>query len=806
MALDKGTEAAGKRYEGLAEDYDRKDLRAFGGNKLNRYIATLLGDDEGTRKSLNLSRSIGKNLFDNDRTEDTLRHIFLGGNVKSPIGSFLIDAREWLEGMPRKPEEGQMPRENYVDVTNNKYGRALREMYPNDADFDREALKAALALYRGKEPPEINGIKPLLSTGEEYLNYNEMSEKPVGLQPNRNEMAEGGTVMDKQMRMAFMDNGGLQDDGMDRDPVSGNDVPSGSLAEEVRDDIPAQLSEGEYVVPADVVRFFGVKFFEDLRMQAKMGLAQMERSGRIGGEPIEDDGEMMDSNDEAILIAMTPDMNRGGLIGMATGGISDADREAIGVDETPDPYRDTLVDYDFVGGSLFPSKRLTEETWYHPDGTSKIIKRDANGNVVPVSDTKFTQGDWKLVESKDADDKEDEVVAKEDTEVDHSRTSAAHERAEDRARQVAQWDFINESREKQGLKPLVLPGMNQDWYKNRQQSSVKLATNPDGSINYDKVLTDSYGQIAHLPEANFKAIEAGWNKNKDLLTQFGVDNMNQYHKMSPIDRARLAQYRNKSAELTDEDSTFITGIMKKYLDDKGTEFVKGFNIVNPLASKAAEWVGDKLRGDKDFLRGGEYVSPKQQEYIELLFKKQAQLGEGALNKTEQDQLNAFKKVFGTSGEKFVTDSGGTRFSTGFELPETPVSSSSSNNLEEIARQERIAKEDAERDAKVAEAKKQEEATRLQRQIDASKKRDAKINKRASDRSDRINEQVKKIRERQKKEAIIASKTKKEAPAAPKIDYDAPAGPFAKGGLASKPQPKPKKKRTTKGLGTKPKAT
>ena len=28
------------------------------------------------------------------------------------------------------------------------------------------------------------------------------------------------------------------------DPVSGNEVPTGSLPEEVRDDIPAQLSEG----------------------------------------------------------------------------------------------------------------------------------------------------------------------------------------------------------------------------------------------------------------------------------------------------------------------------------------------------------------------------------------------------------------------------------------------------------------------------------------------------------------------------------------------------------------------------------
>jgi hypothetical protein len=97
---------------------------------------------------------------------------------------------------------------------------------------------------------------------------------------------KGGTVMNKQMEMAFMQQGGLKDDGMRKDPVSGNEVPSGSMAKEVRDDIPAQLSEGEYVVPADVVRFFGVKYFEDLRNKAKDGLNKMDKDGRIGGEPV----------------------------------------------------------------------------------------------------------------------------------------------------------------------------------------------------------------------------------------------------------------------------------------------------------------------------------------------------------------------------------------------------------------------------------------------------------------------------------------------------------------------------------------
>ena len=99
---------------------------------------------------------------------------------------------------------------------------------------------------------------------------------------------QGGEVndMNRQTEMAFMQQGGLKDDGMKQDPVSGNQIPNGSMAKEVRDDIPAQLSEGEYVVPADVVRYLGVKHFEDLRNKAKNGLQSMEANGRIGGEPV----------------------------------------------------------------------------------------------------------------------------------------------------------------------------------------------------------------------------------------------------------------------------------------------------------------------------------------------------------------------------------------------------------------------------------------------------------------------------------------------------------------------------------------
>ena len=84
---------------------------------------------------------------------------------------------------------------------------------------------------------------------------------------------------------------------IDVDEASGNHVPAGSKDEEVRDDIPALLSEGEYVVPADVVRYHGLKTFEELRCEAKHALGLMAMHDRISmvdedtKEPVEYDIE-----------------------------------------------------------------------------------------------------------------------------------------------------------------------------------------------------------------------------------------------------------------------------------------------------------------------------------------------------------------------------------------------------------------------------------------------------------------------------------------------------------------------------------
>lgn len=93
---------------------------------------------------------------------------------------------------------------------------------------------------------------------------------------------KGNTMKSMAKQMDMFDDGGLMDEGGTVDPISGNDVPPGSTQEEVRDDIPAQLSEGEFVFPADVVRYFGLEKLMEMRQEAKMGLQRMEDMGQMG--------------------------------------------------------------------------------------------------------------------------------------------------------------------------------------------------------------------------------------------------------------------------------------------------------------------------------------------------------------------------------------------------------------------------------------------------------------------------------------------------------------------------------------------
>ena len=138
------------------------------------------------------------------------------------------------------------------------------------------------------------------------MDINPTADNPMGF-------AEGGNVpMNKQMEM--FEDGGLMDEGGMVDEVSGNDVPPGSTRKEVRDDIPARLSEGEFVFPADVVRYYGLEKLMELRQNAKMGLKQMEAMGQMGNS---DEATMPDDipfgMEDIIVVAEPQEFADGGM-------------------------------------------------------------------------------------------------------------------------------------------------------------------------------------------------------------------------------------------------------------------------------------------------------------------------------------------------------------------------------------------------------------------------------------------------------------------------------------------------------------
>ena len=88
-------------------------------------------------------------------------------------------------------------------------------------------------------------------------------------------------------------------DGKDNDDEDEDegDPPPLAKPEEVADDIPAMLSEGEYVLPANVVRYLGLERIIDMHQKVLHEIQQMEDLGMIqnvdeNGKPENDDDEM----------------------------------------------------------------------------------------------------------------------------------------------------------------------------------------------------------------------------------------------------------------------------------------------------------------------------------------------------------------------------------------------------------------------------------------------------------------------------------------------------------------------------------
>ena len=177
--------------------------------------------------------------------------------------------------------------------------------------------------------------------------------------------------------------GGFLDDGASVDPISGNEVPTGSLAEEVRDDVPAQLSEGEFVVPADVVRYIGLEKLMQMRDQAKSGLAEMEQEGQMGGSPapapeMQMQPEMSGGMEDIDIDSMIDGMEDSGVQQFNTGGFVQREDGSWAYSDAEEDSGD--INYADIMGSNFGTVPTTETMTY--------INADGHKIYIPVIDGK----------------------------------------------------------------------------------------------------------------------------------------------------------------------------------------------------------------------------------------------------------------------------------------------------------------------------------------------------------------------------------------------------------------------------------
>lgn len=206
----------------------------------------------------------------------------------------------------------------------NRGDLSVREALGEDSEV-YDALRSSLA----DAYPNVRVLTALQSVADEGISFTEALFKQVAPKPKlepKTEIKQGieidfsGLVNEGyDLSRPRFATGGMVEQPM-MDPVSKNPVPTGATPKEVRDDVPIMASEGEYVIPANVVRYLGLDKIEKLVNQAKKGLEELEMKGRIGGQTEEDlpfsaeELQTVDQQQTAPNPQATPKMATGGMV------------------------------------------------------------------------------------------------------------------------------------------------------------------------------------------------------------------------------------------------------------------------------------------------------------------------------------------------------------------------------------------------------------------------------------------------------------------------------------------------------------
>ena len=169
--------------------------------------------------------------------------------------------------------DGELPEEEEDSIS---YSQAIE---PEDSVVDREGMDYDTPEVTMESDPEI---------GEFIAN----------LFNSKSMMADETEMFDDQEYQNLKEGGEVEADFVDDDKEDdAADPPPGATPEQVADDIPAMLSEGEYVLPANVVNFLGLKNITEMHQAVLDEIQQMADLGFVenvdeNGKPEDDDDEM----------------------------------------------------------------------------------------------------------------------------------------------------------------------------------------------------------------------------------------------------------------------------------------------------------------------------------------------------------------------------------------------------------------------------------------------------------------------------------------------------------------------------------
>jgi len=364
---------------GLVESA-REGVYSLGSRGAARELRDTVAKELGVYETSEEARSIANKYGLNGKETDTLRHILGAGLLKYIDRDFtqpLLQGTEVLDKLQvsvqrlmdsdaenkyRRSYYDQSIEEANRDIINYQVGSALAKQYDTKDDFIKSAVKLVKDLGKGKTPIVVDKmptrfglvdreLTPQLSTGVVY-NPDELKRKGVIYDPESDAMVSSRTVLSPPIPEPRPENlkkaeGGSVEKEVEfikeEDDDDVPDPPPGATPEEVADDIPAYLSTGEYVLPANVVRFIGLKNITDMHQRALAELQQMEDLDIIenvdeNGYVEEDDDEMDYMKPEGVVEIVVAEHHPKGLMamGFAEGGVIEGYKYVPGVGYRPE--------------------------------------------------------------------------------------------------------------------------------------------------------------------------------------------------------------------------------------------------------------------------------------------------------------------------------------------------------------------------------------------------------------------------------------------------------------------------------------